>query len=66
MLFLELLDGPLGFNHVDLLAVEEDLAIVHDELWAVWRRRGLVWQVRDGLLVDAQGEAVLFEVEIDA
>ena len=45
MLFLELLDGPLGFDHIDLFAVKEDLAVVHDEHWAVWSRRGLVWQI---------------------
>ena len=51
-LFLELLDAPLFPNHLNVLVVQVDLTVVHNELGSARGRRRLVWEVHDRLVVD--------------
>ena len=51
-LFLELLDAPLFPNHLNVLVVQVNLTIVHNELGRARGRRRLVWEVHDRFVVD--------------
>ena len=48
-----------------MLAIQPDLAVVHDELWSLWGGSCLVREIQDVHVVDAEGEAVFLGVEID-
>ena len=62
-LFLELLDTPLFPNHLDLLAIEINLTVVHDELRRVRGLRRLVREVHDVDVVDDESEVVIVRIE---
>ena len=64
-LLVERRDRPLFSGHLNVLAVEPDLAVVHDELRGVWSGRSLVRQVHDIDAVDAEREGVLLKVKVD-
>ena len=64
-LLVELRDRPLFSGHLNVLPVQPDLTVVHDELRGVWGGRSLVRQVHDIHVVDAEREAVLLRVEVD-
>ena len=51
-LFLELLDTPLFPNHLNVLAVQKNLTVVHNELRSARGRRRLVREIHDWDVVD--------------
>ena len=62
-LFLELLDTPLFPDHLDVLAVEIYLTVVHNELRSIRGLRRLIRELHDVDIVDAESEAVIVRIE---
>ena len=62
-LFLELIDTPLFPNHLDVLAVEIYLTVVHNELRRVRGLRRLVREIHDVDVVDSKSEVVIVRIE---
>ena len=62
-LFLELIDTPLFPNHLDVLAVEIYLTVVHNKLRRVRGLRRLVREIHDVDVVDSKSEVVIVRIE---